>query len=192
LEEHHTTTTTTQRNAPVNVNGLTSGVIGFRPGGNHTCARLTGGALKCWGLNDQGQLGDGTTTQRTTPVTVSGVSSGSPSLAMGYAHTCARITGGGLKCWGSNSNGQLSHEAIPYSTTPLVINFASYTYTYGNSAHKHAMTDLSSSEHYTYDENGNPLAPGASAGVITRVEDGVTYTQNYDADREASPKRKTA
>ena len=44
------------------------------------------------------------------------------------------------------------------------------------------MTSLSTGESYTYDANGNTLAPGASAGVITRVEVGLTYTQTFDAE----------
>jgi RHS repeat-associated protein/uncharacterized repeat protein (TIGR01451 family) len=165
--------TTTQRNAPVDVSGLTSGVAGIRTGGFHTCARLTSGAVKCWGLNDNGQLGDGTTTQRTTPVSVSGITSNGTSMAIGYAHSCARVINSGLKCWGSNSNGQLSDGTVTYSTTPLVIGFTGYTYTYGNSAHKHAATALSSGESYGYDANGN---------MTTRVENGLTYTQTFDAE----------
>ena len=58
---------------PVNVFGLSSGVVGLTAGGNHTCALLATGRAKCWGANSFGQLGDGTNTARATPVTVVGI-----------------------------------------------------------------------------------------------------------------------
>ena len=119
------------------------------------------------------QLGDNSTTQRTIPVDVSGLTSGVTAITSGGSHTCARLTSGAVKCWGSNSNGQLSDGSVTHSTTPLVIDFTSYTYTYGISAHKHAVTALSSGESYSHDANGN---------ITTRVEDGLTYTQTFDAE----------
>jgi len=56
----------------VNVSGLTSGVIAIAAGDEHTCALLTSGKVKCWGRNSGGELGDNTTTDRYTPVFVSG------------------------------------------------------------------------------------------------------------------------
>jgi len=51
-------------------------------GGSHSCALLTDGTMKCWGYNGYGQLGDGTTTDRTTPVEVSGITTAT-SIALG-------------------------------------------------------------------------------------------------------------
>lgn len=68
--------TTTDRGVPTNVSGLNSGVAAIGLGYFHTCAVLTGGGLKCWGHNNCGELGDGTRTDRPTPVNVTGLSSG--------------------------------------------------------------------------------------------------------------------
>ncbi len=103
---------TTNRSTPVDVFGLTSGMKAIATGTNHACALTTGGGVKCWGRNSQGQAGDGTSgNNRLTPVSVSGLASGMVGIAAGFGHTCAVSTGGGVKCWGSNSNGQVGDGA---------------------------------------------------------------------------------
>ncbi len=74
---------------------------------NHTCA-IQNGAVKCWGANRDGRLGDNSTITRTRPVNVFGISSGATSISLGFFHTCA-VVNGTAYCWGDNSWGQLGN-----------------------------------------------------------------------------------
>ncbi len=107
------------RSMPVNVVGLASGVSAVSAGGSHSCALTTVGGVKCWGNNSAGQLGDGTTTDRTTPVQVGGLTSGVVAIAAGDNHTCALLTGGGVKCWGTNGSGQLGDGTKTNRSSPV-------------------------------------------------------------------------
>ncbi len=113
--------TTTNRKTPVQVSGLTSGVASIGSGSYHTCAVLESGAVKCWGYNGSGRLGDGTTTTRNTPVSVSGLTSGIASVTGGDAHSCAVTSTNSVKCWGDNSQGALGDGTTTNRSTPVDI-----------------------------------------------------------------------
>lgn len=104
---------------PVNVAGLGSGVASISLGANHGCALTVSGAVKCWGQNSGGQLGNNSTTTSLVPVDVVGLSSGAVSVSAGAAFTCAKTASGGAKCWGSNGGGQLGNGGSTRSTVPV-------------------------------------------------------------------------
>jgi alpha-tubulin suppressor-like RCC1 family protein len=112
--------TSTRRLTPVSVSGLASGVVAIADGGEaHGCALTSSGAVKCWGFNRYGQLGDGTETDRHAAVAVSGLASGVQAIAAGgYGYTCAVMSAGAIKCWGRNTSGQLGDRTTTQRATP--------------------------------------------------------------------------
>jgi len=116
-------TTNISSSTPVAVSGL-SGVLSIsasRPyGGSHTCAVITGGTLKCWGVNAERQLGDGSLINRNTPVLVPGLT-GVSTVSSGYRHTCVVLTDGTARCWGSNTYGQLGDGTIINRAAPVAV-----------------------------------------------------------------------
>ena len=105
--------TATQRATPTDVVGLTSGAAAADGGWYHTCAVTAAGGVKCSGSNLVGQVGDGTSTDRWTPTAVVGLATGVRAISAGSLHTCAVTTGGGVKCWGQGSYGQLGDGTKP-------------------------------------------------------------------------------
>ena len=115
---------TSNRNIPAKVNlpGQRS-AIAISTGTYMTCAITTDGMGYCWGENDEGQLGNGTTnTRRTTPVEVLFPSGYTPvSISAGDDFSCALMDNRKVMCWGENNDGRLGQGplATDDETTPV-------------------------------------------------------------------------
>ena len=99
--------------------------IAVGAGDGHSCAIRKDGTAWCWGNNDFGQLGDGTTTDRTVPVAVAGT--GLPrfqAIAGGDEHTCALGVDGSVWCWGHNNAFQLGNGMSDFHTPVAVSNLS--------------------------------------------------------------------
>jgi alpha-tubulin suppressor-like RCC1 family protein len=102
-------------------NGVCAGTpIAVGVGVYHSCALVAGGSVRCWGGNDQGQLGNDSTTDSHVPVPVMGLSTGVLGLAVGPHDACA-ITAGSVACWGGNAHYELGNTAGPQSLVPVVV-----------------------------------------------------------------------
>lgn len=112
--------TTADRKVPTAVSGLSDAASISVPDGTHACATRATGQAVCWGFNNSGRLGDGTTTDRLVPTPVSGLSD-SVSIAAGGAHTCAVRSTGQARCWGSNSLGELGDGSTVDSAVPVTV-----------------------------------------------------------------------
>jgi alpha-tubulin suppressor-like RCC1 family protein len=106
---------------PTSVAGLSSGVVAVTAGVLHTCAITTSHALRCWGRNSTGQLGDGTKTSRLLPTQVVGLTRGVVAAAAAEEFTCALMSAGGVQCWGMNRSGQLGDETTFNRFTPAPV-----------------------------------------------------------------------
>ncbi|MBN2495420.1 MAG: hypothetical protein JXR96_12570 [Deltaproteobacteria bacterium] len=106
------------QNAPVPVSGI-SNAIGIAAGSAHSCVLTADHAVECWGDNSSGQLGNSSYTDSPTPVHVTGLSTTGSALSAGAFHTCARTTGGGVKCWGRNTDGQLGDNSTDDRNAPV-------------------------------------------------------------------------
>ena len=176
--------TVTDRTTPVAIvmpGGVTFTAIAA--GDNHTCGLATTSAVAyCWGKNSAGQLGDGTTTDRTTPVAVSmpgGVTF--TSLAGGYFHSCGLATTGAAYCWGDNSLGQLGDGTTNTSTTPVAVTMpGGVTFTSVVAGAYHTCARATTGAAYCwgfnfYGQAGNSTNTNSTIPVAVTMPGGVTF-----------------
>ncbi len=139
-------------------------------GGSHTCAITTSQTVKCWGYNVYGQLGDGTTTNRSTPVLVNGIT-GALEITAGTSHSCARLANGTVKCWGRNNYGQLGDGTLTNVSTPvLVTGLGTDTPVEISGGQYHTCARLASGAMKCWGANANgQLGNGTSVDSLTPV-----------------------
>jgi alpha-tubulin suppressor-like RCC1 family protein len=102
-----------------NVITLGTDVAEVGAGEMHTCARKTDGSVWCWGGNMNGQVGDGTTMDRTTPVEITTLGKSVVKIAIGFDRSCAETNDGKLWCWGINENGLLGDGTTTEAHSPV-------------------------------------------------------------------------
>jgi alpha-tubulin suppressor-like RCC1 family protein len=105
--------------SPVDVNGLPAAIASVAAGEKHTCAASIGGVVLCWGFNESGQLGDGTLATHLLPTSVASLTGTAVQVSVGKAHSCARLAGGFLECWGANFYGQVGDGSTSNRLVPV-------------------------------------------------------------------------
>lgn len=106
--------------------GPLTGITRISAGSSFTCARLSNGQARCWGYNQDGELGVGDQAPRTFPVAVRGVGGTGrltdvAEVSSGWNHACARVAGGQVRCWGANNKGQIGDDSISPRSAPSVV-----------------------------------------------------------------------
>ncbi|MHB8289458.1 MAG: putative Ig domain-containing protein [Acidimicrobiales bacterium] len=116
--------TTATTDVPVPVSGITDAVSlssSSYDSNNNYCAVLATGGIDCWGQNNYGQLGNGTTVNSDVPVTVSGITNAISVSSDGFENYCAVLATGGIDCWGNGVDGALGNGATVNSDVPVTV-----------------------------------------------------------------------
>lgn len=153
--------------------GATSDLLSMSSSGNSVCAVTNTGGVKCWGSNNYGQLGDGTTTSRTTATSVVGLDAPIKTVATGGSHTCAITQSGDVRCWGLDTSGQLGDGGTTNQTVPVTVpNLTGVTALAVGGAHTCALTS-GTVECWGSGSSGQ-LGDGNATNSNTPVDTGLT------------------
>ena len=178
--------TTNNETVPVTIT-LPSGAspTAISAGSNHSLAIDSNGNLYAWGLNNVGQLGDGTTNDSHTPVTITlSIGVTTTAISAGGSHNLAIGSDGKLYAWGLNNAGQLGDGTTNYSPTPILVSLPSgITPTAISTGGNHSLAIGSDGKLYAWGRNdygqlGNGTTteePYAGIGQLARRSNGHGY-----------------
>ena len=102
---------------PVKVSAITDATE-VTVGDGQTCVILSNHRVECWGANESGELGNGSTHRSSTPVRVTGIIN-ARAISAGGSYACALLSGGTVKCWGRNAMGELGNGSTQDSSIPV-------------------------------------------------------------------------
>lgn len=141
----------------------------FALGDSHGCSITTSGTVRCWGNNDKGQLGNGTTNTANTPVTVSSLTN-AISIGAGSYNSCAALSDGTVKCWGDNTYGQLGNNSTASATTAtLVSGISTATHVVVGTYHACALLSTGTVKCWGYNADGE-LGNGTTTQSLVPVD----------------------
>jgi alpha-tubulin suppressor-like RCC1 family protein len=135
----------------------------------HSCDVTSQGAVRCWGYNGYGELGDNSTTSSPKPVGVYGLGSKVKSVSAGYLHSCALTTKGKVWCWGYNGYGQLGDNTTANSSKPVAVaNLGKVKAIDSGYLHTCAITTKGAVKCWGYNANGQ-LGDNSTTSSLTPV-----------------------
>jgi alpha-tubulin suppressor-like RCC1 family protein len=143
---------------------LATTLTGINPGGLHNCAIDATQSLYCWGYNGNGNIGDGTTTDRMAPTLV-GAPGSFAQVSTGFAHSCALTTAGVAYCWGRNYDGQLGDGSFTDRATPTLVQ-GGLTFTSIDVGYDHSCAITESGAAYCW--GSNTLGQLGDGQIVTR------------------------
>jgi alpha-tubulin suppressor-like RCC1 family protein len=188
-----------QQNLPVQVlNNGGSRYVAIACGGDHTLALQADGSLWAWGGNASGQLGDGSGTQRLSPVQVDLLANDWTAVAAGDSHSLALKADGTLWAWGANASGQLGTGSLTSSNAPVQVGTDS-DWAAIRAGALHSLALKRSGTLWVFGANGNgqignnsnaaqsapvQLTSPAAIGSMTAVAGGATHSLAMKANGE--------